>query len=94
MPSKYRITREEYHNEYGLGTGPDFFVQKLSRIFFFWHKWEYIRHEECGLHDCRKVRTKFKNKKEAKDFIEEILVKKKEVGTHSHYVIGEYNYDN
>lgn len=90
MP-KYRITREEYHNEYGAGQGPIFYIQEIKRVLPFCEKWVYIKHESNGFRSRYQERTKFKSLFEAKEFLKNILSKGKELNKHSQHIMGEYN---
>lgn len=92
--SKYRITREEYCNEYGVGAGPSFYVQQLKPFLFFWTRWVYIKHEECGYGDCYKVKTRFKSKPDALEFIKQVLCGNLKRDTFSRHILEEYNCNN
>ena len=89
--NKYRITREEYHNEYGVGNGPSFYVQQLKPFLLFWKRWYYVKHVECGWGDCYNVKTKFNSKKDAESFIRDILCTCKKRDGHSRMILKTYN---
>jgi len=91
--NKYRITREEYHNEYGVSGDPTFYVQQLKPFLLFWKRWVYIKHMECGWVDCSNIRTRFKSKYEAESFIKEILCNNTKREGYSRHIMGEYDCD-
>jgi len=73
-PISYRITREEYYNEFGKGTSPSFYVQELRPFLFFWKRWLYIKHEQGVYQDFYTERTSFNSMLDAKNFIKEVLI--------------------
>ena len=89
---KYRITREEYHNEFGAGQGATFYVQQLKSFLFLWKRWVYITHEERWASGrIIDVKTGFKSMVDAENFINVILCPGKKRSAGSFYVIGEYS---
>lgn len=89
--NKYRITREEYYNEFGSGGKVSFYVQELKPFFFFWKRWSYIKHEVCGWGDCYNERTKFDSMHSAKEFIKTVLCTGLERNRVSKIIMGEFN---
>lgn len=71
--NKYRIVKNEYHDEYGVLQSFHYNVQVLKTILFFWSGWFTIKHQECGWGDCINTPTKFKTIGAAESFIQNIL---------------------
>ena len=92
--ARYIITREEYHNEYGVGKGASFYVKEFKPFLFFWKRWVYIKHETCGYSDCYQERTKFKSLHEARGFIKEVLCTGKERDGVSQFVMETFECPN
>ena len=69
----YIITREEYHNEYGEGKGPKFYIKELKPFLFFWERWVYIKHESWNYDGFYTERTTFKSAHDARLFIKGVL---------------------
>ena len=88
---RYKITREEYHNELGLGNGPKFYVKELKPFLLFWKRWTFIQHRYCGYADCYMERTQFKSVHDAKKFIKNILCTGLERDSYSNMNMGEFD---
>lgn len=87
---KYRITREEYCNEFGASEEVYFYVQYL-KTFLFLKKWIYITHKEHRMGIKYRAKTSFKSITDAESFINVILCSGKKRSARSFYVIGEYS---
>ena len=86
--SQYIITREEYHNGYGEGTGVSFYVKELKPFLFFWKRWRYITHKYKAEFE---ERNKFKSVFDAREFIKNVLCTHKEINAVSVWVMERHD---
>jgi len=70
--SNFLIKHYEYFSHRGKVTNEYYYIQELKR-FLWWSYWKDIRHDEYGMGDSWKRRTKFDTIEEAQKFIREVL---------------------
>jgi len=71
--ARYRITREEYYDEYTNAGAAGFYILEEKTYLFLFKRWTYITHRVCNISTCYRERTKFKSLGHAESFVRRVL---------------------
>lgn len=68
---EYKILEKVYYNEKGKSTYGYFCIKYKVPFLWFWSRWKYVTHQDCGMSGCYSVRTRFSTLKEAQQFAQD-----------------------
>jgi len=86
---KYFIEMQRYYNEYGELKTTNYYIKYRVPFLFYWERWKYIKHRDCGWGDDTMVRTSFRTKEATEEYVTNILCEGKPVSKWSSSIIKE-----
>lgn len=70
---EYKILKSTYYDRKGKERSSYFYIKYKVPFLWFWSRWKYVTHQDCGMSGCYNVRTRFSTLKEAQQFAQDYI---------------------